>query len=134
MGLQAVAQAGVESEIAFRFGRDLDPRGAPWSAEEVRAAITGVHPAIEVPQTRFAALGQFGAFGLIADNGASGLGIVGEGDDPDVVEGIVLMSRGGQSLPVQLHHRIAFGQDGQPGPSRTLVLNRSGGAGAGAPG
>ncbi|GAV36068.1 2-oxopent-4-enoate hydratase [Roseomonas mucosa] len=72
-------QAGVESEIAFRFGRDLDPRGAPWSAEEVRAAITGVHPAIEVPQTRFAALGQFGAFGLIADNGASGLGIVGEG-------------------------------------------------------
>ena len=25
-------QAGVESEIAFRFGRDLDPRGAPWSA------------------------------------------------------------------------------------------------------
>ncbi|MDV2987584.1 UNVERIFIED_CONTAM: CusA/CzcA family heavy metal efflux RND transporter [Methylobacteriaceae bacterium AG10] len=27
------------------------------------------------------------------------LGIVGEGDDPDVVEGIVLMSRGGQSLP-----------------------------------
>ena len=38
-----------------------------------------------------------------------------------------LTRRGGQSLPVQLHHRIAFGQDGKPGPSRTLVLNRSGG-------
>ncbi|HMO31145.1 cell cycle histidine kinase CckA [Enterovirga sp.] len=37
-----------------------------------------------------------------------------------------LARRGGQSLPVQLHHRIAFGQDGKPGPSRTLVLNRSG--------
>ena len=38
-----------------------------------------------------------------------------------------LARRGGQSLPVQLHHRIAFGQDGRPGASRTLVLNRSGG-------
>ncbi|MFC0408200.1 2-keto-4-pentenoate hydratase [Roseomonas elaeocarpi] len=72
-------QAGVESEIAFRFGRDLDPRGAPWSAEDVRAAIVSVHPSIEVPQTRFAGLGVHGAFGLIADNGASGLGVVGEG-------------------------------------------------------
>jgi two-component system cell cycle sensor histidine kinase/response regulator CckA len=42
-----------------------------------------------------------------------------------------LARRGGQSLPVQLHHRIAFGQDGKPGPSRTLVLNRSAGEGTG---
>jgi two-component system cell cycle sensor histidine kinase/response regulator CckA len=42
-----------------------------------------------------------------------------------------LARRGGQSLPVQLHHRIAFGQDGKPGASRTLVLNRSAGGGAG---
>ena len=42
-----------------------------------------------------------------------------------------LARRGGQSLPVQLHHRIAFGQDGKPGASRTLVLNRSGGEAAG---
>jgi two-component system cell cycle sensor histidine kinase/response regulator CckA len=33
--------------------------------------------------------------------------------------------RGGQSLPVRVFHRVAFGQDGQPGASRTLVLNRS---------
>ena len=32
---------------------------------------------------------------------------------------------------MQLHHRIAFGQDGKPGASRTLVLNRSGGEAAG---
>ncbi len=38
-----------------------------------------------------------------------------------------LARRGGQSLPVRLHHRIAFGADGKPGPSRTLVLNRSAG-------
>jgi len=31
----------------------------------------------------------------------------------------------GRSLPVRLLHRVAFGQDGAPGPSRTLVLNRA---------
>ena len=36
-----------------------------------------------------------------------------------------LTRRGGQPLPVRLHHRVAFGQDGTPGASRTLVLNRS---------
>ncbi|MCA0399665.1 MAG: response regulator [Proteobacteria bacterium] len=38
--------------------------------------------------------------------------------------------RNGQSLPVRLVHRLAFAADGTPGPSRTLVLNRSSGMGA----
>jgi two-component system, cell cycle sensor histidine kinase and response regulator CckA len=33
--------------------------------------------------------------------------------------------RNGQSLPVRLLHRVAFGHDGVPGASRTLVLNRA---------
>jgi two-component system cell cycle sensor histidine kinase/response regulator CckA len=40
-----------------------------------------------------------------------------------------LRRRSGQFLPVRLYHRVAFGQDGRPGPSRTLVLNRSPGLG-----
>ena len=36
-----------------------------------------------------------------------------------------LRRRNGQPLPVRLYHRVAFGQDGRPGASRTLVLNRS---------
>ncbi|WP_210484651.1 cell cycle histidine kinase CckA [Microvirga antarctica] len=36
-----------------------------------------------------------------------------------------LRRRNGQFLPVRLYHRIAFGQDGAMGASRTLVLNRS---------
>src|SRR5215207_7192129 len=36
-----------------------------------------------------------------------------------------LRQRGGRFLPVRLYHRVAFGQDGSPGASRTLVLNRS---------
>ncbi len=40
-----------------------------------------------------------------------------------------LRRRNGQFLPVRLYHRVAFGSDGRPGPSRTLVLNRSPGLG-----
>ncbi|MGH6813755.1 MAG: PAS domain-containing protein, partial [Methylocella sp.] len=38
---------------------------------------------------------------------------------------IDLKCRDGQSLPVRLLHGVAFGQDGTPGPSRTLVLGRA---------
>src|SRR5438270_411318 len=38
-----------------------------------------------------------------------------------------LKRRNGQSLPVRLLHRVAFGQDATPGISRTLVLNRASG-------
>jgi len=36
-----------------------------------------------------------------------------------------LKKRGGQALPVRLFHRVSYGHDGAPGPSRTIVLNRS---------
>ena len=39
-----------------------------------------------------------------------------------------LRRRNGHPLPTRLYHRVAFGQDGRPGPSRTFVLNRSAGA------
>ena len=36
-----------------------------------------------------------------------------------------LKTRGGKPVPVRLFHKVAFGADGAPGPSRTLVLNRA---------
>jgi two-component system cell cycle sensor histidine kinase/response regulator CckA len=36
-----------------------------------------------------------------------------------------LRKRNGQALPVRLFHRVSYGHDGAPGPSRTIVLNRS---------
>ena len=35
-----------------------------------------------------------------------------------------LKTRGGKPIPVRLFHKVAFGADGTPGTSRTLVLNR----------
>ncbi|HXF88526.1 MAG TPA: PAS domain-containing protein [Xanthobacteraceae bacterium] len=36
-----------------------------------------------------------------------------------------LKTRSGHSLPARLYHKVGFGADGTPGPSRTLVLNRA---------
>ena len=36
-----------------------------------------------------------------------------------------LKTRGGKPVPVRLYHKVAFGADGTPGASRTLVLNRA---------
>jgi two-component system, cell cycle sensor histidine kinase and response regulator CckA len=38
---------------------------------------------------------------------------------------IDLRMRGGKTIPVRLYHKLAFGADGVPGPSRTLVINRA---------
>jgi two-component system, cell cycle sensor histidine kinase and response regulator CckA len=42
----------------------------------------------------------------------------------DVVD-LDLKARSGRTLPVRLYHKVAFGADGLPGASRTLVLNRA---------
>ncbi|HSV22171.1 MAG TPA: PAS domain-containing protein [Xanthobacteraceae bacterium] len=39
-----------------------------------------------------------------------------------------LRRRDGRTLPVRLYHKVAFAADATPGASRTLVLNRAGGA------
>ncbi|GJE03855.1 2-keto-4-pentenoate hydratase [Methylobacterium isbiliense] len=58
----------AEAEIAFRIGRDLSPRGAPYDEAGMRAAVDGLHPAIEFPDSRFADFATAGGPQLIADN------------------------------------------------------------------
>jgi two-component system cell cycle sensor histidine kinase/response regulator CckA len=38
---------------------------------------------------------------------------------------IDLRMRGGKTMPVRLYHKLAFGADGAPGASRTLVISRT---------
>ena len=58
----------VEVELAFRFGARLAPRARPYSAGEVMAAVTTLHPAIELPDSRYEDFCAVGAPQLIADN------------------------------------------------------------------
>ena len=58
----------AEAEFAFRFRRDLGERKQPYSVNEVLDAVESLHPAIEVPDSRYEDYTVVGAPQLIADN------------------------------------------------------------------
>lgn len=58
----------AEAEFCFKMGRDLPARSTPYSQEEVLAAVESLHPAIEVPDSRYANFCIVGSPQLIADN------------------------------------------------------------------
>ena len=65
----------VECELAVRLGRDLPARAAPYTRDDVRAAIDAVMPAFELIEDRHAVYKTCKATSLIADNAWNG-GIV----------------------------------------------------------
>jgi 2-keto-4-pentenoate hydratase len=62
----------VEPEFAFRMGAPLPPRVTPYSVDEVVAAVASLHPAFEVPDSRFADFARAGKAQLIADDACCG--------------------------------------------------------------
>ena len=66
-----------EPEFCFRMGRDLAPRPAPYSVDEVLAAVDTLHPAIEIPDSRFTDFASTGEAQLIADNACAHLFVLG---------------------------------------------------------
>ncbi|MEO8628406.1 MAG: fumarylacetoacetate hydrolase family protein [Betaproteobacteria bacterium] len=58
----------VEAEFAFRMAHDLPPLATPYTVEQVLAAVGTLHPAIEVPDSRYQNFPKVGAPQLIADN------------------------------------------------------------------
>ena len=43
----------AEAEFAFRMAAPLPPRASPYTVDEVRAATASLHPAIELPDSRY---------------------------------------------------------------------------------
>jgi 2-keto-4-pentenoate hydratase len=68
----------AEPEFAFRMARDLLPRSQPYAEEEVLAAAGTLHPAIEVPDSRYDDFARVGAAQLIADNACAHYFVLGE--------------------------------------------------------
>lgn len=62
----------VEPEFAFRMGAALPPRSTPYAADEVSAAVASLHPAFELPDSRFADFTRAGMAQLIADDACCG--------------------------------------------------------------
>jgi 2-keto-4-pentenoate hydratase len=59
---------GVETEIAVMLGRDLPPRGVPYTVDEVRAAVSAVAAAIEIVDDRWDDYRRVDTPTLIADD------------------------------------------------------------------
>ena len=57
----------AEAEFAFKFARALPKRANPYTEGEVLAAVESMHPAIEVPDSRYTDFVKVGAPQLIAD-------------------------------------------------------------------
>jgi 2-keto-4-pentenoate hydratase len=58
----------AEAEFAFRMALDLPPRHEAYAVAEVLDAVATLHPAIEIPDSRYDDFTLVGAPQLIADN------------------------------------------------------------------
>lgn len=68
----------AEVEFAFRMGADLPPRQTIYSEAEVFAAVASLHPAIEIPDSRYERFETVGEYALIADNACAHWLAIGE--------------------------------------------------------
>jgi len=69
--------AVAEAEFAFRMGKTLSPRIIEYSQKEVILAVETLHPAIEIPDSRFHDFALVGEAQLIADNACAHEFIIG---------------------------------------------------------
>jgi 2-keto-4-pentenoate hydratase len=72
---------GLETEIAFRFGRALPPRGTPYSPAEVLDAVEAAFPVIELVESRYEGYTKVSPEELMADSISHG-GLVCGADVP----------------------------------------------------
>ena len=73
----------AEAEFAFRLRASLPPRERVYGVQEVLDAVQSVHPAIEIPDSRYDDFAQVGAPQLIADCACACWLIVGEAATAD---------------------------------------------------
>src|SRR5437899_3531837 len=73
----------AEPEFAFHIKTDLPARSTPYTMQQVLDAVDTLHPAIEIPDSRFADFGGAGEAQLIADNACAHLFVLGPATTAD---------------------------------------------------
>lgn len=71
----------AEVEFAFRFGESFVLRAEPHTQEEVMSRVATLHPAIELPDSRYNDFKQAGMAQLIADNACADTFVLGPPTD-----------------------------------------------------
>jgi 2-keto-4-pentenoate hydratase len=67
----------AEPEFAFRLAIDLPQRARPYTEDQVLAGVASMHPAIEIPDSRYDDFARVGAAQLIADNACAHFFVLG---------------------------------------------------------
>ncbi|MBX3610508.1 MAG: hydratase [Hydrogenophaga sp.] len=104
LSLQGNRMRVVEPEFAFRLGADLPPREVPYTQQEVLAAVASLHPAFELPDSRYAEFTRAGKAQLIADDACAGRFLFGAAAPPAWRE---------MDLAAHPVHATVTGADGQ---------------------
>lgn len=90
----------LECEFGFRLGEDLPSRREPYTREEVEAAVSEVHPTIEVVAGHLRDWPKQDVWSVIADNGTDGALVYGAGNrnwrDLDLVNMTVTLEVNGK--------------------------------------
>ena len=73
----------AEAEFAFRMAVDLTPRREAYTVDEVLDAVATLHPAIEIPDSRYEDFTLVGAPQLIADNACAHYFVLGPATTAD---------------------------------------------------
>lgn len=73
----------AEPEFAFRMKTDLPARPTPYTVQQVLDAVDTLHPAIEIPDSRFGDFVSAGEAQLIADNACAHLFVLGPATTAD---------------------------------------------------
>lgn len=68
----------AEAEFAFVLGCDIPPRDQAYTFDEVLECVAALHPAIELPDSRFRDFATAGGAQLIADDACAGWFVQGE--------------------------------------------------------
>jgi 2-keto-4-pentenoate hydratase len=102
ISLAANGMRAAEAEFAFRMARDLPRRQRPYDVSDVMGAIGDLHPAIEVPDSRYHEFVRAGAAQLIADTACACWFLIG-GAVPSLWRDIDLVT-----------HRVTATRNGAP--------------------
>jgi len=120
----------AEAEFAFRFGTDLPPRATPYTVDEVLAAVATLHPAIEVPDSRYHDFTAVGAPQIIADNACAHLFMPGPAVEADW-RGVDLAGYAVSAVVnrVSVHHGVGANVLGDPRVALAWLVNELSGLG-----
>ncbi|HWT31240.1 MAG TPA: hydratase, partial [Propylenella sp.] len=122
----------AEAEFAFRMGRPLAPRAHPYVMGEVLAAVESLHPAIEIPDSRYDDFTIVGAPQLIADDACAHFFVLGPATetpwrDCDLLEHSVTATALG--APGSTHKGKGRNVLGDPRAALTWLVNELSGLG-----